>query len=59
MDNSRSLLRRSQVYAETSGSRIFVHRLREFVLMKELRLQDALATDSDFRVGEFNPLLAR
>jgi hypothetical protein len=29
-----------------------------FVVMKELRLTDALATDSHFRIAGFNPLLA-
>ena len=29
-----------------------------FVVMKELRLRDALATDNHFRVAGFNPLLA-
>jgi predicted nucleic acid-binding protein len=28
-----------------------------FVVMKELRLQDALATDKHFRIAGFNPLL--
>jgi predicted nucleic acid-binding protein len=30
-----------------------------FVLMKELGLKDALATDNHFRVAGFHPLLAR
>jgi predicted nucleic acid-binding protein len=29
-----------------------------FVVMKELRLMDALATDAHFRIAGFNPLLA-
>jgi uncharacterized protein len=29
-----------------------------FVVMKELRLQDALATDKHFRIAGFNPLLS-
>ena len=29
-----------------------------FVVMKELRLSDALATDNHFRIASFNPLLA-
>jgi predicted nucleic acid-binding protein len=29
-----------------------------FVVMKELRLTDALATDNHFRIAGFNPLLA-
>ncbi|HEV7927516.1 MAG TPA: hypothetical protein VGR14_19350 [Verrucomicrobiae bacterium] len=29
-----------------------------FVVMKELRLRDALATDKHFRIAGFNPLLA-
>jgi len=29
-----------------------------FVVMKELRLTDALATDHHFRIAGFNPLLA-
>jgi predicted nucleic acid-binding protein len=29
-----------------------------FVVMKELRLRDALATDQHFRIAGFNPLLA-
>ncbi len=29
-----------------------------FVVMKELRLTDALATDKHFRIAGFNPLLA-
>ena len=29
-----------------------------FVVMKELRLTDALATDTHFRIAGFNPLLA-
>jgi len=29
-----------------------------FIVMKELRLTDALATDNHFRIAGFNPLLA-
>jgi uncharacterized protein len=29
-----------------------------FIVMKELRLQDALATDKHFRIAGFNPVLA-